>query len=478
MTNSPSFPEMFVQNVKDMLGSSGWSEDRGDIDFVTTPWRGNHKGHTQLIAKPATIEEVSALVKLCTQYKISISPQGGNTGLVDAGLPHGDLCLSLKRLNQIRETDELNNSLTAEAGVTLVDVQDAAKKVNRLFPLSLASKGSATIGGLVSTNAGGVAVLRYGMMRDLLLGLEVVVPSGEIWDGLSGLRKDNTGYDLKHLFSGAEGTLGIITAANLKLFPKVSSATAWVNCKSAEDVIALLALVRSCVGDTVTGFEMIPARAVAMVIDHVPTLTDPNPSELPWRVLVEVSMKEESQALDNLTVALEVAIEKDLAKDVLVAQNLSQAQIFWNIRESISPAKRAYGTAVNHDISVPISRIPDFLSLTRGKILELVPTAEIVAFGHVGDGNLHYSVCERLPPDLSQLELNRSEVTKTVHETVVSLKGSISAEHGVGRMKRDELSTIRPQVATHLMQSIKRAIDPQNIMNPGRVIPWNDRNAN
>lgn len=478
MTNSPSFPEMFVQNVKDMLGSSGWSEDRGDIDFVTTPWRGNYKGHTQLIAKPATIEEVSALVKLCTEYKISISPQGGNTGLVDAGLPHGDLCLSLKRLNQIRETDELNNSLLAEAGVTLVNVQDAAKKVNRLFPLSLASQGTATIGGLVSTNAGGVAVLRYGMMRDLLLGLEVVVPSGEIWDGLSGLRKDNTGYDLKHLFSGAEGTLGIVTAANLKLFPKVSCATAWVNCTSAKDVIALLALVRSCVGDTVTCFEMIPARAVAMVLDHVPTLTDPNPSEQPWRVLIEVSMKEESQALDNLTVALEVAIEKDLAKDVMIAQNLSQAKMFWNIRESISPAKRAYGTAVNHDISVPISRIPDFLSLTRGKILELVPTAEIVAFGHVGDGNLHYSVCERLPPDRSQLELNRSVITKTVHELVVSMKGSISAEHGVGRMKRDELTTIRPQVATDLMQSIKRAIDPQNIMNPGRVIPWNDRNAN
>ena len=471
MTNSPSLPKTFIRNVKDLLGSSGWSDDQTELDFVTTPWRGNYKGHTELIAKPATTREVSELVKLCGQHRIPVTPQGGNTGLVDAGIPHGELCVSLKRLNRVRETDELNNSLVSEAGVTLFEVQEIAKKANRYFPLSLASQGSATIGGLVSTNAGGVAVLRYGMMRDLILGLEVVAPSGAIWNGLSGLRKNNTGYDLKHLFAGAEGTLGIVTAANLKLFPKVTTASAWVSCSTPDDIVAMLALIRGNVGDTVTGFEMIPANAIAMVLDHVPRLTDPNPSSLPWRILVEVSMKEESQAQHSLMSSLEVAVSENLAKDVVVAQNLSQAQMFWNIRESISPAKRAYGTAVNHDISVPISRIPQFLEKAEQAVKDIVPTAEIVVFGHVGDGNLHYSACESITPSRSLLESNRAEVTRAVHQTVVSFDGSISAEHGVGRMKRDELVTLRSTVATELMQSIKRAIDPKNIMNPRRVIP-------
>ena len=471
MTNSPNFPKSFVQSVKDLLGSSGWTVDPSDLDFAATPWRGNYKGHTQLIAKPASTEEVSELVKLCFQNHIPVTPQGGNTGLVDAGIPHGDLCMSLGRLNRIRETDELNNSLISDSGVTLFDVQEAAKRMDRYFPLSLASQGTATIGGLVSTNAGGVAVLRYGMMRDLILGLEVVLPTGEIWNGLSGLRKNNTGYDLKHLFAGAEGTLGIITAANLKLFPRVSTASAWVSCSSLDDIVAMLSLVRGNVGDTVTGFEMIPAKAVSMVLGHVPSVRDPNPSTLPWRILIEVSMMEESQAQESLIASLEIALEKNLAKDVLVAHNLAQAQMFWNIRESISPAKRAYGTAVNHDISVPVSQIATFIEKAEQAVNRIVPTAEIVVFGHVGDGNLHYSVCEPLPPSQSKLEESRAEVTRAVHETVISFEGSISAEHGVGRMKRDELVELRPRVATHLMQSIKRAIDPTNIMNPNRVIP-------
>lgn len=471
MTNSPSLPKTFVRNVKDLLGSSGWSDDQAELEFVTTPWRGNYKGHTALIAKPATTREVSELVKLCGQHRIPLTPQGGNTGLVDAGIPHGELCVSLKRLNRVRETDELNNSLVSEAGVTLFEVQETAKKVNRYFPLSLASQGSATIGGLVSTNAGGVAVLRYGMMRDLILGLEVVAPSGAIWNGLSGLRKNNTGYDLKQLFAGAEGTLGIVTAANLKLFPKVTTASAWVSCSTPDDIVAMLALVRGNVGDTVTAFEMIPAKAISMVLDHVPRLKDPNPSSLPWRILIEVSMKEESQAQHSLMSSLEIAVSENLVKDVVVAQNLSQSQMFWSIRESISQAKRAYGTAVNHDISVPISQIPKFLKKAEQAVKDIVPTVEILVFGHVGDGNLHYSACEAVAPSHSLLESNRAAVTRAVHETVISFDGSISAEHGVGRMKRDELVTLRSTVATELMQSIKRAIDPKNIMNPRRVIP-------
>ena len=473
MTNSPDFPKSFVQSVKDLLGPSGWTDDPSDLESAVTPWRGNYKGYTQLIAKPASTQEVSELVKLCFQNHIPITPQGGNTGLVDAGIPHGDLSVSLRRLKRIRETDELNNSLVSDSGVTLFEVQEAAKSMDRFFPLSLASQGTATVGGLVSTNAGGVAVLRYGMMRDLILGLEVVLPTGELWNGLYGLRKNNTGYDLKHLFCGAEGTLGIITAANLKLFPKVATASAWVSCSSLDDIVAMLSLIRGNVGDTVTGFEMIPAKAVSMVLGHVPGLKDPNPSELPWRILIEVSMMEESQAQESLIASLEIAIRKNLAKDVLVAQNLAQAQMFWNIRESISPAKRAYGTAVNHDISVPVSQISKFVEKAELAISRIVPSAEIVVFGHVGDGNLHYSACEPLPPNKSQLEERRAEVTRVVHETVISFEGSISAEHGVGRMKRDELLELRPRVATQLMQSIKRAIDPTNIMNPNRVIPSN-----
>lgn len=460
----------FLTAAKDLLGPKGWSIETEDLDKVSSPWRGTYKGETPFLAKPATTEETAAFVRLCNEHNVAITPQGGNTGLVDAGTPHGEICVSMQRMNAVRALDAFNNSLVIEAGAPLVTAQQAADDAQRLFPLSLGSEGTATIGGLISTNAGGVAVLRYGMMRDLILGLEVVLPNGEIWNGLSGLRKNNTGYDLKHLFAGAEGTLGIITAATLKLFPKVQRASAWVTCATADDVVKLLALLRDHAGDTVTSFEIIPANAVTMVQADAPDTRDPLPSDLSWRVLMEVSMSRAEHAREVLEGALAAAYEGGLVQDAVIAENVAQADSFWHIRETIPLSKRAYGTALNQDISVPVSRIPEFIDACNAAVLEQVPTAEFVIFGHVGDGNLHYSVCEPANAEHPVLRGQDQAVFRIIYDQVMSFDGSISAEHGVGRLKRDELERIRPKAATEAMRAIKRALDPNRIMNPGRVI--------
>lgn len=460
----------FLSDAKSLLGDKGWRMDAESLEDVSTPWRGTYSGHTPFLALPTSTEEVAALVKLCGKHGVAITPQGGNTGLVDAGTPHGEITLSMRRMQAVRSVDAINNSLIIEAGAPLVRAQDAADDAKRLFPLSLGSEGTATIGGLISTNAGGVAVLRYGMMRDLILGLEVVLPSGEIWDGLSGLRKNNTGYDLKHVFAGAEGTLGIITAATLKLFPQVARVSAWVSCKSPDDVVNLLALTRDHAGDTVTSFEIIPANAIKMVQSEMPDVRDPNPSELPWRVLCEISMAREAHARDVMETALQAAFEAGLAEDAIIAETLTQAQSFWTIRESIPLCKRAYGTAINHDVAVPVSQIPEFLEVTQKAICEVSPGAEIIAFGHVGDGNLHYSACEPIDAVNPVLNQQADQITKIVHTEAMAFGGSISAEHGVGRLKRDELETIRSPAATAAMKAIKHALDPTGIMNPNRVV--------
>jgi len=463
-------PAAFLTAAKDLLGPSGWSEDSDVLAAAATPWRGTFMGHTPFLARPASTEETAALVKICAEHRIAITPQGGNTGLNDNGTPHGEIVLSLARMQAVRDSDKLNNSLTIEAGAPLVKAHAAAEEAGRFFPLSLGSEGTATIGGLISTNAGGVNVLRYGMMRDLLLGLEVVLPSGEIWDGLSGLRKNNTGYDLKHLFAGAEGTLGVITAATLKLFPQVARASAWVSAASAEDVVSLLSLVRDHAGDTVTSFEIIPANAVDMVLTDTPTARDPMPSNLDWRVLMEISMADEAQARGTLETALGKALEAGLIADAVIAESLAQAQSFWHIRETIPLSKRAFGTAISQDISVPISNISAYLDTAGAAVSALVPQAEFVAFGHVGDGNLHYSVCEPAGATSPVLDDKRDAVTRIIYDEVMRYGGSISAEHGVGRLKRDELARIRPKAATATMIAIKHALDPLGIMNPGRVI--------
>ena len=463
-------PPAFLAAAKDLLGLKGWTDEPEKLLAASTPWRGTYQGKTPFIARPASTEEAAALVKLCAAHRVAITPQGGNTGLVDGGTPHGEVCVSMTRMNAVREVDPFNNSMVIEAGATLVAAQETAEKANRLFPLSLGSQGTATLGGLISTNAGGVAVLRYGMMRDLILGLEVVLPSGEIWDGLSGLRKNNTGYDLKHLFAGAEGTLGLITAATFKLFPKVQRATGWVVVATAEDVVKLLALVRDHAGDSVTSFEIIPANAVAMVVADIPGTRDPLPANAEWRVLIEISQPRAEQAEALLMAALEAGAEAGLVQDAAIAASETQAKSFWHIRETIPLSKRAYGTALNQDISVPISRIPAFIEACNGAVRAHVPSADFVIFGHVGDGNLHYSVVEPAGNAAPVLRAHEAIVTRTVFDTVTTFGGSISAEHGVGRLKRDELASLRPPAATEMMRAIKRAMDPLNIMNPGRVV--------
>lgn len=465
-----TLPPAFLAAVKDLLGPPGWTDAPEKMAAVVTPWRDAPPGETPLLARPASTAEAAALVKLCGQYGVAITPQGGNTGLVDAGTPHGEVCVSMTRMTALREVDPFNNSMTLEAGATLVAAQEAAEAAGRLFPLSLGSEGTATLGGLISTNAGGVAVLRYGMMRDLILGLEVVLPSGEIWDGLSGLRKNNTGYDLKHLFAGAEGTLGLITAATLKLFPQVQSAAAWAICSSTEDVVKLLALVRGQVGDSVTSFEMIPANAIEMVCADIPTARDPLPSTAPWRVLMEVSQTDGAYARTLLERALEAAMEEGLVLDAAIAASHAQAKAFWHIRESIPLSKRAYGAALNQDIAVPVSRIPAFIEACNSAVRSALPSADFVIFGHVGDGNLHYSVVERAGAAAPQLKAHTHALTRIIYDTVMAHGGSISAEHGVGRLKRDELAELRPPAATEAMRAIKRALDPHGIMNPGRVV--------
>ena len=463
-----TLPPAFLAALKDALGPKGWTDDPAKLEEHTTGFRAFMHGETPIVAMPASTEEAAALVKLCAEHRVAITPQGGNTGLVDAGLPHGEVCVSMRRMNKVRSVDVFNNSMVVEAGAPLVTAQAAANEVNRLFPLSLGSEGTATIGGLISTNAGGVNVLRYGMMRDLLLGMEVVLPSGEIWDGLSGLRKNNTGYDLKHLFAGAEGTLGLITAATLKLFPKVQRATAWVTCESPSDVVSLLALVRDHAGDTVTSFEIIPANAVDMVIADIQGTRDPLPSNLGWRVLMEVSFTDEAMARQTLETALGAAFEAGLVQDAVIAESLSQAKAMWMVRETIPMSKRAYGNSLNQDLSVPVSRIPEFIEVCNARVIEQLPTADFVIFGHVGDGNLHYSVIE--PPEKTGLREHSGALTRLIYDTVMEFGGSISAEHGVGRLKRDELAKLRPLAATETMRAIKRAIDPLNIMNPNRVV--------
>ena len=461
----------FLSAAQDLLGPKGWSMDAGALRDVSTPWRGAHQGATPFLALPAATEEVAALVRLCAEHAVPITPQGGNTGLVDGGVPHGEVTLSLRRMQAVRDVDAFNNSMTIEAGAPLVAAQDAATAADRFFPLSLGSEGTATIGGLISTNAGGVAVLRYGMIRDLLLGLEVVLPSGEVWNGLSGLRKNNTGYDLKHLFAGAEGTLGVITAASLKLFPQTRQASAWIACDTPQQMVELFQDIRSTVGDTVTSFEMIPRRAVEIVMADAPGTRDPLPSGADWRVLLEISMADDAQSRAALESALMNALEKGLASDAVIAESLQHAKDFWQIRETISLSLRAYGEIANHDIAVPVSAIPAFFPACAAALETIVPGAEIVAFGHVGDGNIHYAVAEAAGAEVKQLRSHAAEITQTVHRQALAHGGSISAEHGVGRMKRDELMSVRDPVATAAMRAIKRALDPQNIMNPGRVLP-------
>ena len=440
-----------------------------------TDWRGKWHGAAIAVAQPDSAADVAAVMAWCHEQQVPVVPQGGNTGLSGGATPDDSgraLVLSLARLNKVRRIDTQNNTMEVEAGVTLQQVQDAAAEAGRLFPLSLAAEGTCTIGGNLATNAGGVQVLRYGNARELCLGLEVATADGELWNGLRGLRKDNTGYDLRDLFIGSEGTLGVITAATLKLHPQpVATLTALAACPSLEACVALLMQARARLGAGLTGFEVMNRLSLALVARHFPQLAQPLP-DAPWTVLLEQSDGEsEAHARSLFEGLLEAAIEDGTVLDAVVAESLAQSRGLWHLRESIPLAQAAEGTNIKHDIALPVSAIPVFVEATDAALARAFPGAALVNFGHLGDGNLHYNL--QAPPGMPAAEFlarHESAVNHIVYDGVMAHGGSISAEHGIGQLKRDELVQRKSPVALALMRSIKQALDPQGLLNPGRVI--------
>lgn len=464
-----------IDRLRDIVGAAHCLVADADTATYLTDWRGRYTGRARAVVLPADTAQVAAVVRACADVGCGIVPQGGNTGLCGGATPLDDgaaVVLNLSRLRAVRAVDAANNAITVEAGVTLAAVQAAAQAVDRLFPLSLASEGSCEVGGFVSTNAGGVQVLRYGNTRELVLGLEVVLPDGRIWDGLRALRKDNTGYDLKQLFIGAEGTLGIVTAATLKLFPALAStATGWVALADPAAAVALLARLRAVAGDRVTAFELISRPSLALVLKHFPDARDPLDAPYPWYVLVELSDTRADLGLDDLLQsALQKALEEGGVLDGSVAASGAQAAVLWRLRENISEAQKREGVSIKHDISVPVSAIPAFLD-AAGRALEAAyPGLRVVCFGHLGDGNLHYNPSRPLRGENDAFIARTLEVNRIVYDLVQAYGGSISAEHGIGQLKRDLLPDYKSAVELELMARIKLAFDPQGLMNPGKVL--------
>jgi FAD/FMN-containing dehydrogenase len=475
--NDPARPAIAetLERIKAVVGPKGWLSDPHDIEPYLVEPRGLWHGATRLVVRPSTTAEVAAIVKLCAAALLPIVPQGGNTGLVGAAVPweHGNsIVLSLARLNRIRAVDPLNYTITVEAGVILADVQKVAEDADRLFPLSLGAEGSCRIGGNLSTNAGGIAVLRYGNARDLALGLEVVLPDGEIWDGLRGLRKDNTGYDLKQLFIGGEGTLGIITAAVLKLFPRPRAVeTTFIALREIDDVMEVFSRGRAATGDQLTAFELIPRIGVEFGLRHVPGVVDPLAQPYPFYALLEMSSSEPGPgpraALEEFLAA---SMEAGLVQDGVIAASAGQAKDLWRIREGVVEGQLPEGGSIKHDVSVPVSRVGEFIRRATAAVEARLPGIRPVPFGHVGDGNIHFNLSQPPGADKAAYLARWHEFNDIVHGIVASLNGSISAEHGIGRLKRDELPRYKSSLELDLMRKIKRALDPDGIMNPGKVI--------
>ena len=447
----------------------------GDLSAWEQDWRKRWRGKALAVVRPANTAEVAAVVRLCAHHGASLVPQGGNTGLVGGGVPDASgtqVLLSLQRLNRVRGIDAANLTITAEAGCVLQSVQAAAAEQGLLFPLSLAAEGSCTLGGNLATNAGGTQVLRWGNARDLCLGLEVVTAAGEVWQGLGGLRKDNTGYDLRDLFVGSEGTLGIITAATMKLAPMpAATITALAACGSLADCVSLLNLARARLGAGLTGFEVMGRLSLDLVARHFPALPRPLPGA-PWTVLLEQSdMEGEAQARARFEALLGTALETGSVTDAVVAESLAQSQALWHLRESIPLAQAQEGLNIKHDISVPVSSIPAFVARADAALEAAYPGVRLVNFGHLGDGNLHYNV-QAPPGDDGQRFLQEQEhaVNQIVFDAVAAFGGSFSAEHGIGLLKRDELAARKSPVALQMMRAIKAALDPANLMNPGRLL--------
>ena len=472
--DDPSFQSL-LDRFAAIVGEAHALRDDGDIGPYVEERRGLYPGLSRLVLKPGSVEEVSRILRLASETGIGVVPQGGNTGLVGGGVPDRSgrqIVLSLSRLNRIREIDTLSNTITAEAGVILQKLHDAAEQAERLFPLSLASQGSCEIGGNLSTNAGGTAVLAYGNARELCLGVEVVLPTGEVLDDLRKLKKDNTGYDLKNLFIGAEGTLGVITAAVLKLYPKPrGKEVAFAGLASPRAALDLFNRALERAGSGLTAFELIGARPLSFALRHMPASKAPLAADWPWLALVEISSNRSAEeARSTIEEILAEALEAELVGDAVVAANLAQANAFWQLREDISDAQRLEGASIKHDISVPVASIPIFIERAGEAVRSVSAEARVVCFGHMGDGNLHYNVSQPAGGD-SQLFLSLYRpMNKAVHDIVRALGGSISAEHGIGQLKRDELAATAPAVGLDLMRRIKKDFDPAGIMNPGKVL--------
>lgn len=437
--------------------------------------RGLFQGESPLVLRPGSVEEVSDILKLATETGTTIVPQGGNTGLTGGQTPRAgksEVVVSLSRLNRIREIDPVGNTMVVEAGVILQQAQQAARDAGRLFPLSLGSEGSCQIGGNLSSNAGGTAVLAYGNTRQLCLGLEVVLPTGEIWNGLRKLKKDNTGYDLRDLFIGAEGTLGIITAAVLKLFAEPKGhETIFVGVESPEAALELFGIAQDLCGSSLTGFELIPRIGIEFTAKHIEGVRDPMQTSHPWYALIDISSGQSAEAARTMMEELFVAADgRGLVRDAVAGETEAQRQSFWTLRESMSWAQKPEGGSIKHDVSVPVAEVPAFLAEADAAVLKAMPEARIVAFGHMGDGNIHYNISQPVGADTREFLARWHEINEIVHAIVLKRNGSISAEHGIGQLKRDELARIRQPIEIDLMHRIKHAFDPAGILNPGKVL--------
>ncbi|HEY6983932.1 FAD-binding oxidoreductase [Reyranella sp.] len=472
---------VFVEKLRSVVGDKGLVTDARARHPYLTDWRENYLGTALAVVRPATTEEVAAVVKVCAAEKVAIVPQGGNTGFMGGATPDEsgrEIVLSLARMSRILEVDTIGYSMTVEAGVVLKTIQEEAAAHDRLFPLSLAAEGSCTIGGNLSTNAGGVQVLHYGNARQLVLGLEVVTPAGDIWNGLRALKKDNTGYDLRDLYLGAEGTLGIITKAVLKLWPKAKDvATSWIAVPTPDAAVELLSGAHAASEDNVTSCELMSRQGIDLVLKHLPGAADPLTDRHDWYVLLEWSSTRARREAGNeggLTEKMEgylgEAMEKGLVLDAAIAQNEAQARAFWALRENHSEAQKREGPSLKHDISVAVSRIPSFMREGLAAMKKVLPEGRPVPFGHVGDGNLHFNCQAPAGWDKARFMKHGDAISRAVYDLVVSYGGSISAEHGIGRLKVDELAHYRSKIELDVMRTLKRALDPQNIMNPGKIV--------
>ncbi len=464
-----------LTRLTDIVGTANALTGASDTAPYLREWRDLYQGKTPVVLRPASVEEVAEILKAANEQGLKIVPQGGNTGLVGGQIPDEtatEIVLSLARLNKIRNVDAQGYAMTVEAGCILQTIHEAADDADRLFPLTLGSQGSCQIGGNLSTNAGGTSVLAYGNSRDLVLGLEVVLPTGEIWNGLRSLRKDNTGYDLKQLFIGAEGTLGVITAAVIKLFPKpLSQQVAFVGLPDPELALTLFTLARAKAGPMLTGFEIMPRVGIEFCLSHLQGARDPLGRPSPWYVLLELSSGTKTFGLrDTMEELLGEAYEAGLVEDAAIAESGAQAAAFWHLRHGMSEVQREEGGSIKHDVSVPVASVPAFLRQAIAAVEAMVPGCRPVPFGHMGDGNIHFNVSQPIGADKAAYLARWDEMNALVHGIVHEFNGSVSAEHGIGRLKRHLLAEVKSDIEMDMMRRIKRAFDPNNILNPGRVV--------